>query len=375
MRKLLVNALSVTNQSGLHVLLGHGHHLIQALEGKCRLVVLCRENMNALGTAWRDHVEWVYAPLTTQRWHARALWEHRHLARVIQRAGAHAYFTPSGMGAVALPVPQVVFCQNPWALVRPARRRRDAPKAWLQRSAYRRTVRRAEVLIFNSRFMQEAYRSNAGCRERAGHVVYQAPDDQTHQAAQSLRDHPRVPGRIVCISVMGPHKNIETVLRAMVELRRSGCPDASLQLVGGWPDRAYEQYIRSEVARLQLGDAVQFHGFVSREDLHRHYAEAQAFCLMSRCESFGIPAVEAQCFGVPVVCSNICAVPEICGEGGVYCAPDDIQQIGEGLREMLTDPSAWDGYSAAARRNAARFTWAQCSPPLVEVILEVLFRS
>ena len=97
------------------------------------------------------------------------------------------------------------------------------------------------------------------------------------------------------------------------------------------------------------------------------YAESQVFCLMSRCESFGIPAIEAQLFGTPVVCSTACAVPEICGEGGLFCDPDDIDGIAEALNSLLEDSDVWRARSELALRNADRFHWQACSKPLVEL--------
>ena len=48
MDKVLVNALSVANPSGLHVLLGHLDQIADALKERVRLVVVCREDMAAL---------------------------------------------------------------------------------------------------------------------------------------------------------------------------------------------------------------------------------------------------------------------------------------------------------------------------------------
>ena len=92
---------------------------------------------------------------------------------------------------------------------------------------------------------------------------------------------------------------------------------------------------------------------------------------MSRCESFGIPAIEAQLFGTPVVCSTACAVPEICGEGGLFCEPDDIPGIAEALESLLSDANAWNDASEQARRNADRFRWQTCSQPLVKLFREL----
>ena len=369
MDKLLVNALSVANPSGLHVLLGHLDQVAAALADRVRLVVLCREDLAGLRAGLGARADWEFAPASTRNWLFRAGWERAQLARLARKHAACAVFTPSGIAAHGLDVPQIVFCQNPWALVPAARRRRDLIKAWLQRRAYRRAMRVAEVMVFNSRYMQNAYRANAGFAEKRGLVVYQAADDVPRvTAAQAV---PRKPGQILCVSVMAPHKNAEALVRAFRAVR-AGHPDARLVLAGSWPDPAYERKIRALVEALGLRAAVECAGFVARERRDQLYAESRVFCLMSRCESFGIPAIEAQRFGTPVVSSAAGAIPEICGAGGIFREPDDVPGIAAALRTLLTDDAEWARLSAAARTNAARFSWAECSRPLVELVAELV---
>ena len=399
MTDILVNALSVTNKSGLHVLAGHLDQLVKELS----VTVIARPSMIDLRSRFGKRVEWVDAPENTARWLPRAIWEFQCLGKTAQDCGAQFYFTPSGISASRLSTPQVVLCQNPWALVPSARRRRDFLKAWLQRWAYRKTMRRAEVMVFNSEYMQRAYRENAGFNEKRGIIATRAADDKTRERSIHWKDRPRKIGQIVCVSAMAPHKNVEALLRAFEKLKRgkaenlkaemlknenaelqdfkvSAFQNLSLHLAGEWPDSVYEQKILHLITDLGLSEQVQVHGFVSREELDRLYAESQVFCLMSRCESFGIPAIEAQLFGTPVVCSNVCAVPEICGEGGLFCDPDDVDGITEALNSLLESANVWKNkgveaqppsnvwknYSEKARVNADRFQWLECSRPLAD---------
>lgn len=371
MRKILVNALSVANPSGLHVLRGHLDRVADALRERVRLVVLCRADLDGLRAGLGNRVDWEFAPACTRSWLWRAGWERAHLARLARKHGACAYFTPSGIAAHLAGLPQMVFCQNPWALVPAARRRRDAFKAWLQRRAYRRAMRVADVMLFNSRYMQQAYRDNAGFEEKRGLVIYQAADDGARASAPA--QVARNPSQILCVSVMAPHKNAEALVRAFRTVRADH-PEARLVLAGSWPDSAYERRIRALVAALGLREAVEFAGFVSRERLDRLYAESRAFCLMSRCESFGIPAIEAQLFGTPVVSSAACAIPEICGAGGLFCGPDDVPGIAAALRTLIEDETEWQRRSRAARENAERFSWERCSPPLADLFAELAGR-
>jgi glycosyltransferase involved in cell wall biosynthesis len=375
MTDILVNALSVTNQSGLHVLAGHLDSLAEAFT----VAVIARPSMTSLKERFAERVEWIGAPENTSRWLPRAVWEFQALEKIARNTGARFYFTPSGISASRLSIPQVVLCQNPWALVPAARRKKDALKAWLQRRAYRQTMRAAEVMVFNSEYMRQAYRRNAGFDEKRSIIAYQAADEETRRRSEDWKDRPRAAGQILCVSAMAPHKNVEAVVRALVKL-----PEATLRLVGAWPDSRYERKIHDLVSELNLEKRIRFDGFVSREELDRLYAESQVFCLMSRCESFGIPAIEAQLFGTPVVCSKVCAVTEICGEGGLFCDPDDVDAIAGALRALLEGsndrnnkeveappPSkVWEKISDQTRVNADRFQWSECSRPLVEFFAE-----
>jgi len=367
---ILVNALSVTNQSGLHVLAGHLEQMIRGLQDRCRFAVVCRPDREELKSRFEGRVEWIHAPESTARWLPRAVWEYRHLQKIATDHGADFYFTPAGIAASALAIPQVVLCQNPWALVPSARRRRDFLKAWLQRRAYRQTMKTADVMVFNSEYMRQAYRQNAGFNEKRSLVVYQAADAETRERSEHWKDRPRVPGQIVCVSAMAPHKNVETVLQAFKKLTfdlRPSTLDCNLHLVGSWPDPGYERKIRRLVSEWNLEERIRFAGFVSREELDRLYAESQLFCLMSRCESFGIPAIEAQLFGTPVVCSAVCAVPEICGDGGLFCDPDDVDGIAAALERLLKNDAERSRLSALARSNASKYSWEACSQTLVRL--------
>jgi glycosyltransferase involved in cell wall biosynthesis len=369
MREILVNALSVTNPSGRHVLLGHLGQAVAALQGRIRFAVLCRED-SPLREELGDRADWVSAPGFTRQWALRSAWERTRLPGLVRDRGARACFTSSGFAASGLGIPQIVFCQNPWALVPDARRPRDAAKAWLQRRAYRRAARGAGTLVFLSRYMQEAYRANAGLAELDGRVAYAGIDEAVRARAAARPPAVRKTGQIVCASLMARHKNIETPLRALARLRAAGHPEARLVLAGSWPDAAYERRIRDLAAVPALRGAVEFAGFVPRARLEDLYAESQVFCLMSRCESFGIPAIEAQAFGTPVVSSSVCAIPEICGAGGLYVRPDDVDGVTRAWAALIGDAAEWRRMSGFARANADRFVWEKVSRPLVERFAE-----
>lgn len=110
-------------------------------------------------------------------------------------------------------------------------------------------------------------------------------------------------------------------------------------------------------------------GKVSQSELQDHYATHQVYCLMSQCESFGIPAVEAQAYGTPVVGSTSCAMPEIGGDGGVYTDPLNIKGTAGLLEKCLTNREYWANLSARALINVERYHWSECTKPLIACLL------
>ena len=367
--RVLFNALSVTNLSGRHVLLGHLSKLAEWTCGQHEYVVLYHKANRDICRNLGANVEWVECPEYTSHWVMRLLWERFVLPVRLSKLNIDMYFTPAGTAAHGLRIPQIVFAQNPWCLVDGLKRSvLEKIKAFLQKREYRRAMRDATMMVFNSEYMRQAYRKNACSKEKVSKVVYQAIDDMTRSAAFSMCNTEKRANQVLSVSVMAPHKGIETLVKAIGMTRKLYGIPVKLVLVGGWPDSKYELQIRSLIIELNLGSVVELKGHVSEHDLYRYYAESKLFCLMSRCESFGIPAIEAQAFGIPVVSSNCCAVPEVCGKGGVYLSPDDVNGVASQIAQLLEDDKTWSDLSGAAIENAEKYRWETCSKPLMKML-------
>ncbi len=361
--RFLINALSVSNTSGRHVLLGHLRHFARWTEDRHDFRVLYNRGNRDMVGGFARNVSWHRCPSSTENWSARILWEAIELPSVVRKTHADAVFNPAGVAYSGLDVPQISFAQNPWCLVPEVRHGwRDRLKALLQRHAYRRAMKIASVMVFNSEFMRLSYRKNAGCLERRSYVIHQGVGEETFAAAEKMRN---VVGRkhfqVLCVSVMARHKGVETVVEALRLLRSEKGIPAGLVLVGAWPDVEYENFIRGKVAQWGLQGSVEFRGHVPRAELHRAYAESKVFCLMSRCESFGIPGIEAQAFGTPVVSSNCCAIPEICGAGGLFADPQDAPDVADKLALLMSSQKEWKDRSYKGLANVERFRWEKCS--------------
>ena len=367
--RVLVNALSVTNLSGRHVLLGHLSKLAEWTNGQHDYFVLYHKANKDICKDLGKNVQWIECPEYTTQWLTRILWERTLLHRILSKYKIDLLFNQSGTALTSFPVRQISYAMNPWCLVPEVERKPfEEIKAYLQRKAYRQAMKNADIMLFLSEYMQKAYRKNAGFEEKASEVLYTAIDEETHNVAERYRKViQKKPTQVLSVSVMAPHKGAETVIRAVDILRRSHGISVRLILIGSWPDGGYEKRIKALVEEFGLDQQIAFKGHVSQKELYRYYAESKIFCLMSWCESFGIPAVEAQAFGTPVISSNCCAIPEVCGDGGVYPDPGDFNTVAFQMARLLTDDNAWVRLSEAAIQNAAKYRWDICSKPLMRI--------
>ncbi|MET0658541.1 MAG: glycosyltransferase family 4 protein [Steroidobacteraceae bacterium] len=104
----------------------------------------------------------------------------------------------------------------------------------------------------------------------------------------------------------------------------------------------------------------------SDADVKRLYQRAACLLLPARAlpgriEGFGLVIVEAGAQGCPTVATKVGGIPEALGEGGTLVDIDDVEQSARAIAAYVHDPEKRRRDGAAARSNAATFTWAACA--------------
>ena len=369
--RILINMLSIGSLSGEHVAFGFTGALLQALAADDRIFILHYRGQRIPDSVRKASVTLLPVSDRIRHWTVRSVWEPLAIRRLVRQKSIDRVVGFAGVTTPLLPVPQIVLAQNPWAFVREARSgAAEEAKAFIQRRAYRSAYLKADHALYVSEHLHSLYRKafDNSAREAAPYsITYEGLDDALFEAVRQHESTRRKPFSVLSVSAYARWKGVETTVQAIGHLRNSGVP-ATLSLVGPWVDKAYEQRIRSLVERLSMTDAVTFFGKVERAELDHHYASHKAFCLMSRCESFGIPSAEAMAFGAPVVSTNACAIAEVCAGAGRFGPPGDSEWTAEALAEVLSDQALHDALSATGRARAAQLTWANAAKPLVAAL-------
>ncbi|MUL63382.1 glycosyl transferase [Mycobacterium sp. CBMA 234] len=170
--------------------------------------------------------------------------------------------------------------------------------------------------------------------------------------------------RIVVLSRLVPHKQIEDVLDA-VALLSSVVPGLRLDVVGGgWWDERLVAHAR----RLGIGAAVTFHGHVDEATKHEVLQRAWVHALPSRKEGWALAVIEAAQHGVPTIgYRSSGGLTDSIVDGVTGLLVDDHRGLVAGLETLLTDEVLRDQLGAKAQIRAAEFSWPQSASAMLTV--------
>jgi glycosyltransferase involved in cell wall biosynthesis len=153
------------------------------------------------------------------------------------------------------------------------------------------------------------------------------------------------------VANLKPHKGLEYLLRAAVEVRRT-LRDVRFLVVGQGDARQRLEAVASE---LGLDGAVIFSGF--REDALRIASAFDVFAMSSLHEGLSIALIEAMALGKPVVVTRVGGLPEVVRDGrdGILVPPRDPAILAARIVEVLGDQGLRDRLGQAAHRRAKGF--------------------
>ena len=181
-------------------------------------------------------------------------------------------------------------------------------------------------------------------------VVFPPLDPRLDEPLPSERDG--VP-LVVTAGRIEPMKEFELLLRAMVKVRER-VDGARLQVLGGRQE-GHERYAEELLAlrdRLNLTDAVEFTGFVSRPE--EYWRRATLHVQPSHAEGNSLAVMEAMASGVPVVVTSTTGNADVVEDGrsGLVVPPNDEAALADAISSVLADPGRADEMGAEARRVA-----------------------
>jgi len=193
-------------------------------------------------------------------------------------------------------------------------------------------------------------------------VVHNGLDDAPEQ---SLSGPQAATPRVVVLSRLVPHKQVEDALEAVAELSPR-TPGLHLDVVGdGWWRRRLVEHAR----RLGIADAVTFHGHLDDVAKHQVLQRAWVHLMPSRKEGWGLAVVEAAQHRVPTIgyrSSGGLSDSIIDGVTGILA--NSHAELVDRLDELLSDSVLREQLGAKAQARNSEFSWAQSADGMRQVL-------
>lgn len=188
---------------------------------------------------------------------------------------------------------------------------------------------------------------------------------------QSLTGRRSATPRMVVLSRLVPHKQIEDALDALAIMRRRS-PDVHLDVVGGgW----WQQRLTAHAERLGVSDSVTFHSHVDDSTKHAVVQRSWVHILPSRKEGWGLAVIEAAQHGVPTVGYRASGgLNDSVVDGVTGLLVDDRDELVGALDRLLTDRVLREELGAKAAARSREFSWAQ-SATAMRAVLESVHRG
>lgn len=214
-----------------------------------------------------------------------------------------------------------------------------------------RVLRDAAAVCFTSEteriLTRSAFRPYAAREAVVAYGTAAAPPPDERQRAAFLAACPAAAGRpyLLFLSRIHAKKGCDLLLEAFAATARQR-PELLLVMAGP-DDDGLASDLKSRAARDGLADRVIWPGMLRGDAKWGAFHGAEAFCLPSHSENFGVAVAEALACGVPVLISDQVNIwQEIVGDGAGLAEPDTT----EGTARLL---SRWMGTGEDERRRMA----------------------
>lgn len=196
-------------------------------------------------------------------------------------------------------------------------------------------------------------------------VVRNGLDQAPAQSLELPRSHTP---RVVVLSRLVPHKQIEDALDAVAMLRRR-IPSLHLDVVGGgW----WQRRLVDHAAALGISDAVTFHGHVDDHTKHHVVQRSWVHLLPSRKEGWGLAVVEAAQHAVPTIgYRSSGGLTDSIVDGVTGVLVDDSEDLVDALEQLLRDQVLREELGRKAQARCAEFSWDQSADAMRTVLAAV----
>lgn len=226
------------------------------------------------------------------------------------------------------------------------------------RPSWRKIVKGSEGVIAPSDYLLSLMK-----KEYDGGNYIQIPNGLDVKKYSEIANRDKKEKRILLMGRMQKYKNMQTAIRAVAAVHRSGW---TVDILGDGP---YRGELEQLVSELGLADCVRFHGWIdnnSKEQL-AYLQKASVYITASHFENCPMAVLETTAAGCYPLLSDIPGHRQLIGDDQYYFAPDDVQGLANRLGKVMDkEPAEVD-----CGLDVSRYDWEQIIRRYEDVLQKV----
>jgi glycosyltransferase involved in cell wall biosynthesis len=239
----------------------------------------------------------------------------------------------------------------------------------LKRFFFRRSARRADSIICATRDLASSLTDSQP--EIDPDKLRIAPYGPSPVVDYSFRHSANAGNRLLTMHIR-PHKNIEVILRAMAS---PAANDFTLTVLGDLSpsNSPYHAFIGGLIEELDLGERIQFAGYLNDPSLVRKYMmDHDVLVVPSKLESWSHSLIEGLTLGMPTVASDLGVHKEVGGEGTWFFPVDSSEALAQSLLEVRENESHRREHVQLGIRSTAGLGWDEYASACVDALRDAV---
>jgi glycosyltransferase involved in cell wall biosynthesis len=227
---------------------------------------------------------------------------------------------------------------------------------------------RASRIITDSNFSKQEIIRFTSAKPENINVIYLGTNNTIRSSKRSTEELSYSP-YIVFIGNVKPNKNL---LRLMKAFRKLIDIIPHRLLIVGKKEGLLSHDTEVFDYATQLGDRVEFTGFIDNLKLEEILSNAKALVFPSIYEGFGLPPLEAMSHGCPVAVSSAASIPEICGDSALYFDPYSVDEMADKIHQLVTDSGLSKSLIEKGYEKVKVLSWSECAKKTCKLIEDLL---
>ncbi|MBK5254562.1 MAG: glycosyltransferase family 4 protein [Vicinamibacteria bacterium] len=297
------------------------------------------------------------------------LWEQRALPAAILRDRIDVLLSPAYSCPLFSPAPRVTAIHDLSFFARPDEF--GFAHGLRRRLMARWSARVSSSILACSQFTKGEVRRYLGrmAADRTA-VVLLGPDDDLPSGPERAESRsalglPADTAYIITVGTVLRRRNVSTLVRAAARLGQQR-PNLRLGIVGENRSHPWED-LQALVKDLGAEGTVRVSGFVTDEEVARHYAAADVAVFLSEYEGFGLPALEAMSRGVPTIIAARGSLNEMFAPGALVVEPE-AAAVARALARVLDEPGVGADLKRRGSERAMEFSWERAARETLAVL-------